>query len=74
MPRQVRVWGLRLAYKFVNRADVPTHKVVEYLRSVQREQVRELCRLLGRGFPEWTMLEPAVAEEDSALTNCQDRK
>jgi hypothetical protein len=34
-------------------AKVPVNVVKAYLRSVQREQVSELCSLLNRTFPEW---------------------
>jgi hypothetical protein len=40
----------------VHRRSVDATTTVEFLRPVQHRQTEELTRLLGRDFPEWTML------------------
>jgi hypothetical protein len=53
VPRVIRRLGSQLAVRRVTPAEVPVNAVKDYLRSVQRHQVNELCSLLNRTFPEW---------------------
>jgi hypothetical protein len=53
VPRAIRRLGSQLAVRRVIPSEVPVKAIKDYLRSVQREQVSELCRLLNRTFPEW---------------------
>lgn len=54
--RQLGKIGMRLATKQINRRDVETSKVVEFLRPIQLPQTQELAQLLGRDFLEWNTL------------------
>lgn len=52
-PKGVRSLGHRLSRRPLRPQDVSIDEVVESLRPLQREKVRELSRFLGREFPEW---------------------
>ena len=44
------------AYESVNRNSSSVDEVIEFLRPMQKEQVKRLEEMLGRSFPEWTTL------------------
>lgn len=56
VPAGVRKAGVALVEKKVVRNQVDMAPVREYLRQLQRPQVEELVRLVGREFPEWKTL------------------
>jgi hypothetical protein len=56
LPRVIRQAGLLLSTRRVQRRSVSMAEVTDFLRSIQERQTEELERLLGRTFPEWTML------------------
>ncbi len=57
VPRPVRRLGRRLATRTVERQEVDTRPVVDYLRPIQRRQTESLASLLGRRFDSlWTTL------------------
>lgn len=56
VPPSLRRLGLAMVEKKVERNRVDMKPVVEHLRTLQRPQVMELGRLLGREFPEWKTL------------------
>ena len=62
-PEALRKLMASFAVRRICPADVSVTSVIEFLRPIQREQTRELSRLLNRGFPEWT----ALAESDDGL-------
>lgn len=55
-PDAVRRFALRMVTRRINRLDVDTSEVVQYLRPLQQAQTKELTTLLGREFSEWTTL------------------
>jgi hypothetical protein len=56
LPRAIRRNAVRLATRKVDRHTVDTADVAAFLRPIQQLQTRELERLVGRTFPEWTTL------------------
>ena len=56
VPPALRKAGVVLTEKRVAWNQVDMAPVIEYLRSLQRPQVEELVRLVGRDFPEWKTL------------------
>jgi len=63
IPASVRRFvGARMLTRDVNRRDVPTSEVVQYLRPLQQRQTEALTKLIGRDFPEWTTLNPRAPE------------
>lgn len=68
-PEALRKLMASLAVRRVCPADVSMSSVVDFLRPTQREQTRELSRLLNRGFPEWTTL----GESDDGLVSPMPR-
>jgi Sulfotransferase family len=60
LPRSVRKIGGRILKRKreINRLNVDTSEVVQFLRPLQRRQTQELTQLIGREFPEWTTLNP----------------
>lgn len=62
-PEALRKLMASFAARRVCPADISMTAVIEFLRPIQREQTRELSRLLNRGFPEWT----ALGESDDGL-------
>jgi sulfotransferase family protein len=44
------------AYESIDRSSSSVHEVIEFLKSIQKEQVARLEEMLGRSFPEWTTL------------------
>ncbi len=44
------------AYEFIDRNSSSVDEVIEFLKPIQKEQVARLEEILGRRFPEWTML------------------
>ena len=55
-PKSWRMVGRRLALKETDRSSAPIEEAVSFLRPIQLEQTQDLCEMLGRPFPEWTML------------------
>jgi hypothetical protein len=55
-PRPVRAALRSMTDRDVSRQAVDTTEAVAFLRPIQRRQTEELALLLGRDFPEWTML------------------
>jgi hypothetical protein len=55
-PKGLRSFGRSLAERRIDTQDVRLEEVVDYLRPMQRLQTERLCRLLGREFPQWTIL------------------
>jgi hypothetical protein len=53
-------WLDRICYREVFKPEVDLRRAIEFLRPIQREQVRRLTALLGREFPEWTTLTPTL--------------
>jgi hypothetical protein len=56
IPPAVRMLARRLSEKQVGRSNVDLIEVRQYLRELHSPQVEALSRLLGRSFPEWTLL------------------
>lgn len=56
VPPAFRRLGLALVEKKVDRTRVDMMPVIEHLRTLQRPQVEDLVRLVGREFPEWKTL------------------
>jgi Sulfotransferase family len=56
IPKPIRSAGRWLAERKRKPAAVDTGRVADYLRPIQQDETRELTRLLGREFPEWTTL------------------
>jgi len=56
LPRAFRETAVRLATRQVQRRNVDTSEVKDFLRPIQRRQTETLGRLLGREFPEWAAL------------------
>jgi hypothetical protein len=56
IPKKIRAFGSRFSERSVDRQQVDTTEVVEFLRPLQQEETRELVELLGREFPEWQTL------------------
>lgn len=61
VPKSIREIGNRLSERRVDRQQIDTRKVVEYLRPLQQAETIELVGLLGREFHEWQTLRPTVA-------------
>ena len=57
-PASIRRLAVRMVTRRISRASVDISETVQYLRPLQRRQTEELTQLLGRGFPEWTTLNP----------------
>ncbi len=56
VPQPVKTLARKVAEREYDRSSQPVEPVVDYLRPLQIEETRELCRLLGREFPEWKLL------------------
>jgi hypothetical protein len=56
VPQQLRKLALNLSEKKVQKVDIDTREVVEYLRTIQIRQTEELSALLGKGFEIWKTL------------------
>lgn len=56
VPPALRRVGVEMVEKKVDRSQVDMTPVIKYLQSLQRPQVEELTRLVGREFPEWKTL------------------
>jgi hypothetical protein len=56
IPESMRSYTKRLFTRELNRADLDTGPVIEYLRPLQLEQTKELSALTGREYPEWKTL------------------
>ncbi len=56
IPDPLRLAGREISEKTVDRSSVSVDEVVDFLRPIQQVQTRELSRILGREFPEWTTL------------------
>lgn len=56
VPTSIRSALHRFTTRDIDRRSVEASATVEYLRPLQRRQTDDLIRLLGRSFPEWTML------------------
>ena len=54
----------RIIKRDVNRMNVDTSEVVNYLRARQQIETEELTQLLEREFPEWTTLHNTAASRD----------
>lgn len=59
LPKSLRSLGLKSLVKQVDRdlSEPQIGDVIKYLRPIQRVQTEELSDLLGRKFPEWTLLD-----------------
>lgn len=53
IPGKVRKFFQDILRPEVDRRSVDQQRVKEYLQDIQASQIKELSRLLGRGFPEW---------------------
>lgn len=56
VPKGIRAIGNRTSERHVDRQQVDTKKVAEYLRPLQQAETKELVELLGKEFPEWQTL------------------
>jgi hypothetical protein len=56
VPAALRRRLAKLAVRSVRAEDISMASVKQYLRPIHEAQTRELSRLLGRSFPEWTSL------------------
>ncbi|MEX0828598.1 MAG: hypothetical protein WD005_06590, partial [Haliea sp.] len=56
IPTVVRRFGRSLSERTVERDSRLSLSVLDWLRSIQRQQTEPLKELLNRDFPEWTML------------------
>jgi hypothetical protein len=64
IPWRVRLLVRRLCDVRVDRESPDMADLVEYLRPRQREETKELSRMLGRDFPEWRTLYPRSGAEE----------
>lgn len=57
MPSSIVSLGKQYSGKYVERSSIAKdERAIEFLRSIQLEQVTALSEMLGRQFPEWTTL------------------
>jgi hypothetical protein len=56
LPESMRSYTKRLFTREINRSDLDTGPVAEYLRPLQLEQTKALSALTGREYPEWKTL------------------
>jgi hypothetical protein len=55
-PPALRKLGVRMVERPVQPKNVDMSEVISYLRELQRPQIADLAKLLGRDFPEWKTL------------------
>lgn len=67
LPQALRDAARQLAVRSIRTDEVPTGHVVAFLRSCQQPQVAELAAMLGRDFPEWTLLHGGSAGAPGAV-------
>jgi Sulfotransferase family len=63
IPATVRQQAIRALSRPVPRDERGLKEAIKYLRPMQREQTAELAEMLGRQFPEWTMLHGSADAE-----------